>query len=108
VRAGAIIPSGPVKQHTAEPVDGPLTLTVFPGADGASTVYEDDGLSFAYVTGAFRKIVATWHDTSRRLHLRLDDGAESLPGARPIAVRIAASDDRRDVAFDGREQTIQF
>ena len=37
VRAGAILPMGPVKQYTDEPVDGPLTLQVYPGADGAFT-----------------------------------------------------------------------
>ena len=43
VRAGAIIPMGPVKQYTDEPVDAPLDVTVYPGADGAFTLYEDDG-----------------------------------------------------------------
>ena len=43
VRAGAIIPMGPVKQYTSEPSDEPLTLVVYPGADGASSWYEDDG-----------------------------------------------------------------
>src|SRR5262249_53403519 len=45
VRAGAIIPTCPVQQHTAQTPDGPLTLTVYPGADGSAGVYEDDGLS---------------------------------------------------------------
>jgi alpha-glucosidase/alpha-D-xyloside xylohydrolase len=31
VRAGAVIPMGPVKQYVDEKVDGPLTLTVYPG-----------------------------------------------------------------------------
>ena len=31
VRAGAIIPFGPVKQYTSEDVDGPLRLSVYPG-----------------------------------------------------------------------------
>ena len=35
VRAGAVLPTGPVRQYTAEKVDGPLTLTVFPGAGGS-------------------------------------------------------------------------
>ncbi len=34
VRAGAIIPVGPVKQYTSEPIDEPITLRVYPGADG--------------------------------------------------------------------------
>src|ERR1019366_169671 len=31
VRAGAIIPMGAVKQYTAEKVDGPLDISVYPG-----------------------------------------------------------------------------
>ncbi len=34
VRAGAVIPMGPVKQYTDEPSDEPMTLVVYPGADG--------------------------------------------------------------------------
>ena len=36
-RAGAIIPLGPVKQYTDEPVEGPTTLCLYPGADGDFT-----------------------------------------------------------------------
>ncbi len=43
VRAGAILPLGPVKQYVDEPIDAPLTLVVYPGADGAFALYEDDG-----------------------------------------------------------------
>ncbi len=35
VRAGAIVPFGPIKQYVDEPVEGPLTVTVYPGTDGA-------------------------------------------------------------------------
>ena len=34
VRAGAIVTMGPVKQYSSEVVAGPLTVTVYPGADG--------------------------------------------------------------------------
>ena len=36
VRAGAIIPLGPIMQYTSEQVDGPLGLAVYPGTDGNS------------------------------------------------------------------------
>jgi alpha-glucosidase (family GH31 glycosyl hydrolase) len=36
VRAGTILPMGPVEQYVDEPVDGPLTITVYPGADTRS------------------------------------------------------------------------
>ena len=43
---------GPVKQYVDEPGDGPLTLVVYPGADGTSSLYEDDGKSFDYRQGS--------------------------------------------------------
>ena len=43
-RAGGIIPMGPVKQYTDEPVRGPTTLCIYPGADGKFTLYDDDGI----------------------------------------------------------------
>ena len=42
---------GPVKQYTSEKVDGPLTVTVYPGANGSFLLYEDDGSSFNYRKG---------------------------------------------------------
>lgn len=46
VRAGAIVPMGPIKQYVDEPVDAPLSVTIYPGADGAFELYEDDGRTF--------------------------------------------------------------
>ncbi len=53
VRAGAILPLGPVVQHTGEPAAQGLMLHVFPGGDGdaESDVYEDDGVSINYLAG---------------------------------------------------------
>jgi alpha-glucosidase len=51
-RAGAIIPNGPDMRYTDERPLDPLTLDLYPG-DGAFTLYEDDGHSFAYERGEF-------------------------------------------------------
>jgi alpha-glucosidase len=51
VRAGAIIPMQPVVQSTNEKPDGPLELRVYPGNDCHGTLYQDDGLTFAYQKG---------------------------------------------------------
>jgi alpha-glucosidase/alpha-D-xyloside xylohydrolase len=67
VRAGGIIPLGPVKQYTSEKVDEPLTIVVYPGADGAYSLYEDDGSSFAYRRGEFMKTEIRWNDSEHRL-----------------------------------------
>ena len=55
-RAGAIIPMQPVVQDTNEKPDGPLSLRVYPGPDCHGSLYEDDGISFAYEHGAFLRM----------------------------------------------------
>jgi alpha-glucosidase/alpha-D-xyloside xylohydrolase len=72
VRAGAIIPMGALKQHTGMIADQPVTLTVFPGADGRFTWYEDDGTSFEYENGAYMRVDCAWNDAARTLTLTRD------------------------------------
>ena len=56
VRAGAIVPMQPVVQNTNEKPDGPLQLRVYPGDDCHGSLYEDDGLTFAYQKGDFLRV----------------------------------------------------
>ena len=103
VRAGAVIPTGPVKQYVDEPADGPLTLTVYPGADGTSSIYEDDGRSFDYRKGQFMRMTIVWRDATRRLTLTLAPGSRMLPpGKRRIEVLLAGQKVVKTVAFDGK------
>ena len=52
VKAGAIIPMWPKLHHLDRGWNGKVELHVWPGADGAAELYEDDGDSLAYRTGA--------------------------------------------------------
>ena len=109
VRAGAILPMAPVRQYVEQPVDGPLTLLVHPGADGSASIYEDDGRSFDYRRGDWMRIEATWRDASRTLSLRLGRGSRlRAPVPRGLEVRLAGTDTARSVAFDGRPRTVRF
>ena len=102
MRAGAILPFGPVKQYTAEKVDAPLELVVYPGANGQFTLYEDDGVSFDFAKGRFTKIRCAWNDATRELSLELEKGTRLLAGPRKIDVRLAPSKEKRAVVFDGK------
>ncbi len=109
VRAGAIIPLGPVKQYTGEKSDGPLTLQVYPGTDGRFLLYEDDGSTFNFRKGEWMGIQMAWNDRQRRLVLRLAEGSRMLPPRRrEIEVRLAAEKATRVAAFEGRTVQIQF
>ncbi len=80
VRAGTILPMGPVKQYTGAAVQThPLTLRIYPGADGRFLLYEDDGISFAYRKGDWMGIELAWSELDRRLTLRLADGSRMRP-----------------------------
>jgi alpha-glucosidase (family GH31 glycosyl hydrolase) len=103
VRAGAVIPMGPVKQYTEEKVEGPLTLWVHAGADGACSLYEDDGRSFDYRKGEFMRVNINWNDRRRRLSLSLASGSKMRePAKRNIVVRVAGEAVTRELVFDGR------
>ena len=109
IRAGAVLPMGPLKQYTDEPVDGPLTLTVYPGANGSSFLYDDDGVSFDHRDGAFMRLAMDWSDADRRLDLHLAPGSRMVPAAsRDIEVRLAGSKAVRRIRFDGQPVQVRL
>jgi alpha-glucosidase/alpha-D-xyloside xylohydrolase len=109
VRAGAVLPMGPIKEWTDQEVDEPVTLVVHPGIDGASSLYEDDGITFDYREGAYSRIDMTWTDMPRRLSLRLREGSRLVPpGPRTFRVRVAGEDAVRDVLFDGSPLEVEL
>ena len=55
VKGGAILARQPLVQSTDETPRGPLELRVYPGPNCAGSVYQDDGISFAYKEGAYRR-----------------------------------------------------
>ena len=67
VRAGSIVPMGPVRQHADDLPDAPLEVHVYPGRDGAFGLYEDEGDGYDYEAGDFSTIELTWEDRLRRL-----------------------------------------
>ena len=103
VRAGAIVPMGPVKQYTREKVDGPITVTVYPGANGAFLLYEDDGSSFDYRRGEWMGLQMSWNDGRKALSVKL---AGKLLGERELEVVMGG--EVRQVSFEGRAAEVKF
>ncbi len=102
VRAGAIIPMGPLKQYTSQPMEGPLSITIYPGADGSFELFEDDGTSFEYRRGEWMGISMRWSDRDRRLTLSLAPGSRMRPPlTRAVEVRVAGRPGLRTAKFSG-------
>lgn len=107
VRAGALLPLGPVKQYVNEKVEGSLSIFVYPGADGEFLLYEDDGVSFNYRKGAWMGLHLTWSDAQHRLAIRLAPGSRLLPPLRrPIEIKLGEAS--KNVEFDGRSLDVRF
>ena len=107
VRAGAVIPMGPVKQYTAEEVEGPLDVQVYPGADGQFLWYEDDGASFAYRKGEWMGIQMAWNNARKSLALRLAGGSKMLPPAKR-ELRVHLGNVSKTAVFEGRPLEVKF
>ncbi len=105
VRAGSIVPTGPVKQFVTEPSSELVRLTVYPGADGRFQLYDDDGLSFAYEKGAFGSVDLRWDNATRTLHYSIiKDG---LLQAKDLMVSLVGGEAKR-ITPRQTPQTIQL
>jgi alpha-glucosidase (family GH31 glycosyl hydrolase) len=109
VRAGAVVPFGPVKQYTTEGTDDPFSIDVYSGADGKFVVYEDDGTTFRYERGEFMRLSFDWNDRSRRLRIALTGGSRPFPPLeRKIKVEVIPERLSRSVVFDGKPIEVAF
>jgi alpha-glucosidase/alpha-D-xyloside xylohydrolase len=104
VRAGAIVPTGPVKQYTAEHSTELVKLTVYPGADGSFSYYEDDGISFAHERGDFTSIEMTWTDAKRTLVLKPAKGRAGAP--MKFTVALAGETAEKTITFNHRTLSV--
>ncbi|MBH8563725.1 glycoside hydrolase family 31 protein [Nostoc sp. CENA67] len=107
VRAGAIIPMAPVMQYTDErPVDQ-MRLRIWRGK-GEFTLYEDDGHTFEYQTGAFctttYQVITQGQQTIVEISAREGNFA---PATREIIVELVGVDEQRFID-DGTAQQLIF
>ena len=80
IRPGAILPLGPVMQHSGEKPLDPLTLVVAPDTSGGASgmLYEDTGDGFGFEQGDY-----------------LLTGYEAVPKGTRVVVRVASAQGRR-------------
>jgi len=82
VKAGSIIPMGPVVTWV-DPTSNssPMTLDTYPAGRTSYTLYEDDGVTTAYQSGAFTTTVFTSDNTSGVESLSIGAASGSFNGA---------------------------
>ncbi len=105
VRAGTILPLDPVRQHTGQAVDEPLTIRIYPGADGSFTLYEDDG-DMTYLNRAFTLTRFEWDD--EEMTLRLTPGQGDAPAPRKFRIEFATGGVAKIIDWQGKAAEVRF
>ena len=85
VRAGSIVPLGADVQSTASK-QAIAEIKVYPGKDGAFTLYDDDGVSYGYEKGKGTLLKLQWSDAAGRLSA---SGDSELARKAPNLVKVA-------------------
>jgi len=106
VKAGSIVPWGPVQQYAGEDRSGAIEFRVYPGADADFTLYEDEGVNYAYEKGVYATVQLHWNDQLRTLSIGERKG--TFPGMiakRQFTVHVAgtAATADRNVQYNGRK-----
>ncbi|MDR3693395.1 TIM-barrel domain-containing protein [Mucilaginibacter sp.] len=71
VRAGTILPVGPVIQYSEETSAAPLEIRIYPGKNGSFKMFEDDGVSYNYTKGNTRTTTYNWNDATKTLSWKI-------------------------------------
>ena len=117
VKAGSIIPFGPLVQYATEKKWDDLDIRVYPGADGDFTLYEDENDNYNYEKGRYTEIKFHWDD--KKHILKIADRTGSFDGMlkdRKFAVSIATGGWGRAaelkwvklVSYNGKGTSVSF
>lgn len=79
VKAGSILPMGPVIQSTAE-TESPLEIRVYRGKDATFSLYQDAGDGYGYEKNEYAVIPIRWNDSDSTLTVGSRQG--TFPGMR--------------------------
>ena len=107
VKAGSIIPTGPVRQSVAEKSDEPIVLNIYPGADASFCLYEDEGDNMNYESGCRSTIGMSWDDSARKLTIGKRSGTfEGMQEVRTFKIAVAGME--KTIRYDGRKVVVKF
>ena len=75
VKAGSIVPMGPVVQYTSEKPMDTLEIRIYPGADGQFVLYSDEGDNYNYEKGKYKVIPFSWNEAIQKLIIDKQQGS---------------------------------
>jgi alpha-D-xyloside xylohydrolase len=109
VRAGSIVPMGPIIQYATQSAD-PLEIRVYRGKDATFTLYEDEGDGYNYETGRYATITFTWNEAAKQLSIGARNGTYTgMPASRTFnIVWVAANHGAGGAVTATADQTVPY
>lgn len=91
VRAGTILPLGPVIQYSEQRSDIPLEIRIYPGKNGTFDLVEDDGVSDGYTNKITRTTSFAWNEASKTLTWKVSGSYNGELAYRNIRIVLAGA-----------------
>ena len=99
VRAGSLLVTSEGLERSDLLPSADLTIHIFPGADGAFTIYDDEGTNYNYEQGQYSQIPLQWNEQKRQLTIGQRHGTfAGITAERRITV----------VLPDGTQQSVNY
>lgn len=107
IRAGSILPMQEGLLYADQKTDEPMKLTIYPGADGAFTLYEDEGDGYGYENGAFSRIRLFWTEKTSTLTIGAREGRyPGMPEKREFLV--CCGEQERQISYSGEQVSLRL
>jgi alpha-D-xyloside xylohydrolase len=109
VRAGSVLPMGPVTQYVDEMPDAPIRLHVYAGANGQASLYEDDGVTNAYTRGEASRIPFSYDEKAGILTIGARVGQyKGMPARREFQLHIIRPGVSTSTNLDAADKTVTY
>jgi alpha-D-xyloside xylohydrolase len=74
IKAGSVIPMGPVVEYATQKANKAIELRIYPGANGQFTMYEDENENYNYEKGQYATFTFKWNDKLQQLNISATKG----------------------------------
>lgn len=102
VRAGTILPVGPVIQYSEQASGTPLEIRIYPGKDGSFKMVEDDGVSYNYVKANTRTTVYSWNEKTKTVTWKVSGAYAGKNIYKTIKVVVGKTEKNAAISKSGR------
>lgn len=109
IRAGSIIPMDTIRQYVDEPTKSVLTIRVYTGENGSFTLYEDDGISQAYLKGISNETKFSWNENAKQLTIEPISSKQSIKQqARKIRIDWVAEKKTKTIQYQDAKMQVSL